>query len=398
MCRRFDEFVAAHLEAIYMASPHSDEMPKTHRALVLSAPGVPPEVKTIPTPQPTPGSAVVRILVANMAPIIRDVYNGTSQKKYPTPLVTGSSAIGRVAAVGQDATLLTPGQLVLVDWVIRGRDDSTAVCVSGFWDGISDGSRKLMRGEWRDSTYAEYAKVPLENCFVLNEARLLGPRGVDNGLGYDIGSLAYIFTLLVPYSGLRDINLTAGETIVVAPATGTYGGAAVLVALAMGARVIVMGRNLDALNRIAARSHEGRIEVVQVTGDVQADADALRRFDPIDACFEISPAAAAKSTHLKSSILALRHGGRVSLMGGILEDVPLPLNVIKLKNLQLKGRWMYTRDDVKEMIKMVETGVLKLGESAGLRVVGKFALDDWDEAFTVAADQAGPGLSTLIAP
>lgn len=217
-------------------------------------------------------------------------------------------------------------------------------------------------------------------------------------MGYDIGSLAYIFTLLVPYSGLRDINLTAGETIVVAPATGTYGGAAVLVALAMGARVIVMGRNLDALNRIAARSHEGRIEVVQVTGDVQADADALRRFDPIDACFEISPAAAAKSTHLKSSILALRHGGRVSLMGGILEDVPLPLNVIKLKNLQLKGRWMYTRDDVKEMIKMVETGVLKLGESAGLRVVGKFALDDWDEAFTVAADQAGPGLSTLIAP
>jgi threonine dehydrogenase-like Zn-dependent dehydrogenase len=373
-------------------------MPKTHRALVLSSPGVPPEVKTIPTPQPTPGSAVVRILVANVAPITRDVYNGTSQKSYPTPLVTGSSAIGRVAAVGPDATLLTPGQLVLVDWVIRGRDDSTAVCVSGFYEGFNDGGRKLMHGEWRDSTYAEYAKVPLENCFVLNEARLLGPRGDDNGLGYDVGSLAYIFTLLIPYSGLRDINVSAGETVVVAPATGTYGGAAVLVALAMGARVIVMGRNLDALNRIAARSHERRIEVVQVTGDVQADADALRRFDPIDACFEISPAAAAKSTHLKSNILALRHGGRVSLMGGIHEDVPLPLSVIKLKNLQLKGRWMYTRDDVKELIKMVETGVLKLGESAGARVVGKFALEDWDDAFTVAADQAGPGLSTLITP
>ena len=34
-----------------------------------------------------------------------------------------------------------------------------------------------MNGEWRDATFAEYAKLPLENCHVLNEEVLLGRLG-----------------------------------------------------------------------------------------------------------------------------------------------------------------------------------------------------------------------------
>ena len=41
-------------------------------------------------------------------------------------------------------------------------------------------------------------------------------------------------------------------------------------------------------------------------------------------------------------------------------------------SLTLKGKWMFEREDIKSMIKMVNSGVLKLGESAGLRVVGTF--------------------------
>jgi hypothetical protein len=100
----------------------------------------------------------------------------------------------------------------------------------------------------------------------LDEKRLLG-RVEDGGLGYDLESLQYIATLLVPYGGLRDINLQAGETVIVAPATGSFGGAAVMVALAMGARVIAMGRKVDALRRIATLSD--RVAVVPITGDVQ---------------------------------------------------------------------------------------------------------------------------------
>ncbi len=85
-------------------------------------------------------------------------------------------------------------------------------------------------------------------------------------------------------------------------------------------------------------------------------------------------------------------------MGGIKDDVPIPHSAIMHRNLTLKGKWMFEREDLKSMIKMVEIGVLKLGESAGLRTVGKFKLEEWDTAFTAAEKNAGIGESTLITP
>lgn len=381
-----------------MASDHG--LPPTHRALVLTSTSSPPSVQTLPTPQPTPGSAVIRVLAAGVIPHMRGIYDGTAKYGsgpfiFPTPLVIGNSAIGRVAAVGPDGTKLTPGQLVLVDPTIRSRDDPTGdIILAGVHEGFTDGSRKLMRGEWRDSTFAEYAKVPLENCHVLNEKRLLWSIK-EGGLGYQLESLLYLLTLLIPYGGLRDINLQAGETIIVSPATGSISGAAVRVALAMGARVIAMGRNVEALQKVAATSE--RVEVVPITSDAQADLESLQRLGPIDTFFELNPPAASHSNNIKTAIQALRPGGRVSLMGGIPEDVPLPISTILLNNLTLKGRFMYDREDVAALFKLVETGLLKLDESAGVKVVGKFGLEDWDEAFTTAAKKSSEGL-TVIAP
>ena len=215
-------------------------LPPTQRALVLTSTSEPPVVQTIATPQPGPGSVIVKVLVANVVSYMREVYNGQRNYPFPTPLVIGTSAVGRVAAVGPDATTLEPGQLVLVDVVIRARDDPSTAFLAGLHQGITPGGAKLMQGEWRNSVYAEYAKVPLENCRILNEKRLLG--GVDaGGLGYRLEQLSIISRLLVPYGGFSDINLRPGETVIIAPATGSFGGAAVSVALAMGAKVIAMG-------------------------------------------------------------------------------------------------------------------------------------------------------------
>ena len=371
------------------------ELPKSQRALVLHSTNEPPKVEVIPTPQPTPGSVIVRILVASVLPYTREIYDGTRQYAFPIPLVIGSSAIGRVAAVGPDTTFLKPGQLVHVDVFARGRDDPTALFLFGVHEGFTEGSKKLMHGEWRDATYAEYAKMPLENCDALDETRLLGsPR--DGGLGYNIEDLQCISALLVPYGGLRDIDLKAGETVVIAPATGAFGGAAVLVALAMGARVIAIGRNVEALKKVAARSE--RIEAVPMTGDVQKDMEALREFGPADAFLDISPPAAAKSTHIKSGILSLRHSGRVSLMGGFREDIAIPYSAVMHRNLVLRGKWMYDREYIRALIKMVEIGVLKLGEGAGCKTIGKFELEDWKTAFDTAAENPGMGMQALITP
>ena len=373
----------------------SNSLPNHHRALVLSSFSEPPKVKRVPTSAPTAGSATVQILVASVLPFAKNVYNGTMQYPMPTPLIIGSSAIGRIAAVGPDATSLSPGQLVLVDIFIRGRDDPGASFLFGLHQGATEGSRRLMEGEWRNATYQQFAKVPLENLYALDEKRLLD-KVEDGGLGYTIDDLTYLSRMLVPFGGLRDLAIQVGETVVIAPATGAFGGAAVDVAVALGAQTIVAGRNMDALKIIASKSD--RIKIVQLKGDVQADAEALQKFGPIDAYLDFSPTAAAKSTHIKSCLLALKPFGRAAFMGGILEDVPIPYPVIMFKSIQLKGRFMYDHVAPSALIKMAEVGLLKLGESAGLRVAGKFPLEQWEKAIEAAETNSGYGVQVLLAP
>lgn len=94
--------------------------------------------------------------------------------------------IGRIAAIGPDTLVLKPGQLVFVDCFVRGRDDPNSAFLLGIHEGHTEGSKKLMHGEWRDGSYAEYVKVPLENAFPLNEDLLMGK------LGYGVEELGEI--------------------------------------------------------------------------------------------------------------------------------------------------------------------------------------------------------------
>lgn len=160
----------------------------------------------------------------------------------------------------------------------------------------------------------------------------------------------------------------------------------------MGARVIAMGRNAEALKTLAA-SHE-RIEAVQITGDVQADTTSLQLFGPIDAYFDISPPEAANSTHFRSCMLALRRAGRISLMGGLDGSLTIPVKVVVSRDLQLRGKWMYSRQDVNNLIKMVKIGLLKMGEQK----VDKFKLDDWEKGFNAVEEYAGSDRAALIVP
>jgi D-arabinose 1-dehydrogenase-like Zn-dependent alcohol dehydrogenase len=124
------------------------QLPKTHRALVLTSSDEPPAVRTIPTSHPGPGSVIIQIIIANVISYMRDICNDARQYPYPKPLVIGTSAIGRVAAEGPDTTALKVGQPVWIDMTIRGRDDPDAVMLGGIHQGFSAGSAKLMAGEW----------------------------------------------------------------------------------------------------------------------------------------------------------------------------------------------------------------------------------------------------------
>lgn len=368
-------------------------IPERQRALVISD-NYETRVQDIPVPQAGPGSAIVRVIAGKVISYMPDIYDGTRSYPFPKPMVAGSSVIARVVSVGPDATLLSPGQLVFVDATIRGRDDPSSAALIGIHEGSTEGSKKLLYGEWRNSTFAEYAKVPLEICILLDEKILLGSKK-DGGLCYSPQDLTGLSTMLVPFGGLRDIGLKAGETIIIAPATGGFGASAVHVALAMGARVIAMGRNVEALNRLAARSN--RVHTVRITGDLEADTKALSSFGRVDAYLDISPPQALETTHIKSAIMALGHGARISLMGGLSGDVAIPHAIVMHKEMQLRGKFMYDRGAIEDLLKMIQVGILPLGDAAGIKSLA-FSLEDWKAAFKSAKENPGLEVQAVITP
>lgn len=240
--------------------------------------------------------------------------------------------------------------------------------------------------------WAEFAKAPLENCVPLDETRLC------QSLGYSIPNLMYLGYLLVPFGGLRDIGLEPGETVIVSPATGGFGGAGVQVAVAMGARVIAMGRNEKELARLkdqAEKTTPGAcVETVKITGDEATDTAALKAFGNIDAVLDLIPPAATKSTHLSSAIAALRHGGRVSLMG--FPTLTASMWKIVGAGITLKGKLMYSREDTVQFVRMLERGRFPAGEH--LVDTKAFPLEDWKQALDVAAEHTGLGKSVIFTP
>lgn len=138
-----------------------------------------------------------------------------------------------------------------------------------------------------------------------------------------------------------------------------------------------------------------RVNTLQLTGHDEADVKSLQKFGTIDAFQDWSPPAASESTHIKSCMQALRVGGRISLMGGIRGDIPISYTAVMSRNLQIQGRWMYTKNDILCFIKMIQAGVMKPRKQ---KLLETFPLDRWREAFETAGEHTGHGYQILIAP
>lgn len=291
------------------------------------------------------------------------------------------------------------GQLVAVDPFVRGRDDPNIQILWGFHDGESPESKKLARDVWRDGTYAEYVRAPLENTYALNEEVLCGD--VKNGgFGYSVDDLTHLLPHVTPYGGLRSINLQAGETLIVSPATGMFSGAAISVALAMGAKVIGVSRSAEGLARL--KSIFPSLSTVQLTGDTGIDAAAIKAEtgpQGADAFLDFSPPAATGSSAVTTCMLSVKPYGRICLMGGRGDsNIPIPWPVLLYRNLTIKGGFMYERDDVRGVIRLLESGRLKIGKENGFEIAGRFPMEDWEKCADAAVEHTAFGKGVLLIP
>jgi D-arabinose 1-dehydrogenase-like Zn-dependent alcohol dehydrogenase len=377
-----------------MASTQTHTLPKTCKAAVLHEYGQDLQIESIPTPKPVYGAVVVKIESAPVyGPFKQTLTGKTTIFSYPTPFVPGGAAVARVVAVGPDATSLEPGQLVLTEYFIRARDSPDAV---QFLRGASTMGNphaiKLASDLQRNGSWAEYQVVSHENCHPLDEKRFLGSPA-DGGLGYTLSQLGLMVFQSICYSGMCDIGLKAGETIVILPATGVFGGCAVEIASAMGARVVAGGRNVEALKKLARTI--SNVKTFQLTGEVEADTAAITAcYGPVDAYFDVSAPSMPNTNHISAGIGSLATYGRACMMGGQMTNIPINYGLCVLKSLTIKGRFMYERKHVRDLIKLAATGALKLGSIE----VSEYRLEDWKEAMDVAADTHGWGKLVSITP
>jgi NADPH:quinone reductase-like Zn-dependent oxidoreductase len=354
-------------------------------------------VEDRPIPEAVAGSVVIQVLHAPTVQYSKSQF-GDGGFPIPLPLVPGANGVGRVHALGSDASSLKVGDLVLVNSVITPRDSVNSRLLFAFASDGSPASQSLMEGDWRNGTYAQYVRIPLENAFLLDEQRLC------TDFGYKIGDLSLIQTCAVGYGGLADGDVKAGDTVIVAPATGRFSGATVLTALAMGANVVAAGRRQGPLDELVkAMGKSATLKTVLLTGDVGKDTDAFKgAVGPKGADFYVdwSPPAVSGTTpaYLTAALNVMRRKGTLILMGGIGADISIPYTLIMFKCLNIRGRFMYEPEQLERCIKLAESGRLALGKNCGMDIIASYGLEKFEEALDEATKYPGWGNVVEIVP
>jgi alcohol dehydrogenase len=358
------------------------------KAAILKALGSPLAIETVPDPVLGTGEVIIDVTATRVLSYANEVFSGERRYLLELPVIPGPGGIGRVRAIGPDATHLEIGDWVCCDPTIRARDDlrSPDITLLG-WSARDAGGLRLQR-HFRHGSFAEQMMVPTENV-----------KRIGNIERTEAAQWCALGTLLVPYGGFLAANLRPGETVLVSGATGNFGSSAVAVALAMGAAsVVAPGRNEKVLDDLKRRFGH-RLCPVKLSGNENDDRERMKRAAPggIDCVLDILPPS-APATAARAAIMAVRPYGRVALMGGVGmlggTGLELPYPWIMRNCITIHGVWMYPPEAAASLIALIRSGLLSLDHFEATT----FDLDHANEAVTHAAANGGPFKMTVIMP
>jgi len=343
----------------------------------LSHPGGAFSLEPITIPEPRPGTVVVRMEAVPLLSYLGAYIAGNLPYWYPSqPFTPGTNGVGTVEAVGADVYHFTPGQRVFVNPYLVANEvtEEPAQVLIGL-TGISPDSGPMLNA-WADGTLSEKVLMPV--------SVLASAEGLDHLSSERVATLG---KFIVPLGGLLRGCLRPGETLVVNGATGYFGSAAVLLGLALGAeRVIAAGRSSEALKAISQIAGH-RVVPVVLSGDVDADAKALKEvsgghgahlaFDQVGNASEPNSTLAA--------LRSLRRGGRLVLMGAMTAPLPLSYGDVMTNNWEIIGNFMYPNDAYQIAVSLVRSGLLDLE----MVRITHFTLDQVPQAIERAAAMRG---------
>lgn len=332
---------------------------KNYRAWSLGAAGEGLKLIERPLDPPRPDGVQVRIEGAMVLSYMGKVLNGTlGYALPPLPFVPGTNAIGRVEAVGSEVFHVKPGDRVFLSPHLIADEPTAApaqiligLTATGTarFDGVAAGSLKLQQ-LWRDGAYGEVAHWPASCVTALG--------GLEK---VPVEQAMALAKLVVPYGGLLRGRMEAGQVAIVNGASGYFGSAGVMAALAMGAgRVVAAGRDKDALSRLAS-ALGSRVVPAQVGRGMEADLAALEEAAGGRADLALDLLGQAASTQTTLAVLrSLRRGGRLVLMGSATVPLEIAFGEMLSNDWEVIGNFMYPRQAPAQLAALVRSGLLDL--------------------------------------
>ncbi|HUB91444.1 MAG TPA: zinc-binding alcohol dehydrogenase family protein [Dyella sp.] len=343
------------------------------------SPGETPPLALVEQARPVArrGAVVVRMRAVPLLSYLGDYVRGSLARHYQypeQPFVIGTNGVGVVEAVGEGVHHYKPGQAVLVHPYVMSTEnvDDPVEVLSGL-TGTGPQSTGLLN-DWPDGSLSEFAAVPATV-----------PVSLEGLTHIAWERLASLGKFIVPFGGLRRGRLAAGETVIVNGASGYFGAAAVLLALAMGAeRVVATARDVSALQTLAAM--DKRVRPVALGGSIEHDTAALREATDGGAhmAFDMVGRACDANSTL-SALGALRRRGRLVLMGSMSVPLPLDYGQMLINQWEVIGHFMYSAEDSRRLIRLVRAGLLDL-EAVRLQ---QYALEELPQAMDAAARMRG---------
>jgi threonine dehydrogenase-like Zn-dependent dehydrogenase len=348
------------------------------RAWTVASPDDDVRLSEVSPPTLQGGGVLVEVLAAHLPAYTKMVVKG-NRGGLPVPLTLGPSCIARVTDVAPDVFNVAPGDIVLDTALLdAGGGDEILVGWVGL-GGSGAGSERTdrMRTVWHDGVFAERALCAKETMVKLP--------GAENYP--DPARLSFLPWLCIAATGLHAAGPLAGRDVAVIGATGQLGGAAVLVALAEGAATVTaVGRNSDALDRLAKLGP--RVRTHQLTGDRATDAAAI---GPVDVALDTLGATPTADATM-AAYDSLRTRGTLVLIGGVRQDLTIPYGDLMHRRLTVRGSWMSDDETVTTVWNMVRSGLLDLS-AVELLTVG---LDDPAAALDLAKRTTGLGFVALV--
>ena len=294
------------------------------------------EYTDIPTPDPGPGEALVRLKAAGLNHLDLWVLEGWPGIKLNYPHVPGADGAGEVAALGPGVTGWSPGDRVVIDANIG--CGKCAYCLAGFDNRCQ---KWQLLGETRSGTLAEYIVVPARQLYPL-------PEGFD----FHAAAGASLVYHTAWHSLITRGNLRPGETVLVVGASGGVNTACIDIAKLTGATVYVVGSSPE---KLALARKLGADQLI----DRSAEPDWSKRVYALTDRRGVDVVVDNVGTTYFHSFRSARKGGRILTVGNTGgAQFEFDNRYLFAKHLALIGSTMGTLNDYATVMDLIFTGKL----------------------------------------